>query len=340
VIFPVAGVTLDEFNAEKASYTQAIANTLDVNETQVSVNATELSERRRLVRRRLQGRGLEMVASVLANNGKEVASITQKAEAETFSTDLSENIENEGVIVSSEQIGPTTVTTQSVWTSAGTTQTWRSIPSSADGTQLAAVVLGGNIWTSADSGSTWSEDTSVGSTQQWYSITSSADGTLLVAVVRGGSIWTSADGGSTWSEDTSVGSPQDWVSVTSSAGGTQLAAVVLGGNIWTSADSGSTWSEDTSVGSTQQWVSIASSADGTRLVAAVFAGNIWLSADGGSIWIEDTSVGSTQSWAAAPSADSTQLAAVVNAGILAPKSKIKLDVFVAEVGFDVAGLFT
>ena len=52
VIFPVAGVTLDEFNAEKTSYTQAIANTLEVNETQVSVNATELSDIRLLARRR------------------------------------------------------------------------------------------------------------------------------------------------------------------------------------------------------------------------------------------------------------------------------------------------
>jgi hypothetical protein len=39
--------------------------------------------------------------------------------------------------------------------------------------------LNGNIWTSTDSGATWTEDTSVGATKQWYGVTSSCDGTKL-----------------------------------------------------------------------------------------------------------------------------------------------------------------
>ena len=52
----------------------------------------------------------------------------------------------------------------------GSTKDWFAITSSSDGTKLAAVAWNGNIWTSTDSGATWTEDTSVGST-----ITSGAD---------------------------------------------------------------------------------------------------------------------------------------------------------------------
>jgi hypothetical protein len=58
------------------------------------------------------------------------------------------------------------------------------------GAKLAATVFGGNIWTSTDSGATWTEDTSVGSTKDWHLITSSSDGTKLAATVFGGNIWT------------------------------------------------------------------------------------------------------------------------------------------------------
>ena len=101
------------------------------------------------------------------------------------------------------------------------------------GAKLAATVFGGNIWTSTDSGATWTEDTSVGSTKEWIGITSSSDGTKLAATVFEGNIWTSTDSGATWTEDTSVGSTKDWHLITSSSDGTKLAATVFGGNIWT-----------------------------------------------------------------------------------------------------------
>eukprot|EP00935_MAST-01C_sp_MAST-1C-sp1_P000969 g969.t1 len=116
-------------------------------------------------------------------------------------------------------------------TSVGAVKNWQSITMSADGTKQAAVVGGlgqhsgfdGNIWTSADSGGTWTEDTSVGATKSWYSITMSADGTKQAAVVSGGNIWTSADSGGTWTEDTSIGTTKDWTSITMSADGTKQA---------------------------------------------------------------------------------------------------------------------
>jgi photosystem II stability/assembly factor-like uncharacterized protein len=52
--------------------------------------------------------------------------------------------------------------------------------SSADGTKLAFGDNGGYIYTSTDSGATWTERTTMGS-NQWISIASSSDGTKLAA---------------------------------------------------------------------------------------------------------------------------------------------------------------
>ena len=68
-------------------------------------------------------------------------------------------------------------------------QAWNNrITSSSDGTKLAAVVYGGNIWTSTDSGETWTSRASRPDRAWWYGITSSSDGTKLAATVHGGDI--------------------------------------------------------------------------------------------------------------------------------------------------------
>jgi hypothetical protein len=66
---------------------------------------------------------------------------------------------------------------------------WGSVASSADGTHLVAVVDGGQIYTSANSGATWTAQAGAPSTS-WLSVASSSDGTHLVAVVDGGQIYT------------------------------------------------------------------------------------------------------------------------------------------------------
>jgi hypothetical protein len=196
----------------------------------------------------------------------------------------------------------------------GSSKDWYSITLSSDGTKLAAVGNAEKIWTSTDSGETWTEDSSIGN-QWWRSITSSSDGTKLAAVATSGYIYTSSDSGATWTRDTSVGGSKYWWGVTSSSDGTRLAAVAYLGNIWTSTDSGATWTEDASVGSTKSWASIASSSDGTKLAAVVEDGNIWTSTDSGATWTEDASVGSMKPWRGiASSSDGTKLAAVVEGG--------------------------
>jgi hypothetical protein len=189
------------------------------------------------------------------------------------------------------------------WTARESNRNWFAIASSADGTRLVAAVQNGQIYTSTDSGATW---TARDSNRFWYSVASSADGTSLVAVAYGGLIYFSTDSGSTW---TGRGLSRDWNSVASSADGTLLVVSVANGQIYTSTDSGATW---TARESNRNWSSIASSADGTRLVAAVQNGQIYTSTDSGATW---TVRESNRNWVfVASSADGTRLAAVVASG--------------------------
>src|SRR5437773_1755711 len=178
---------------------------------------------------------------------------------------------------------------------APTRKGWASVASSADGIKLVAAGRGNGsynealphpIYTSADSGMTWTQTSAPTNTTIWSSVASSANGTKLAAVGQsfdfntggrsGGQIYTSADSGMTWTQ-TSAPTNTIWSSVASSADGTKLVAVGpsfdfntaerIGGQIYTSTNSGATWMQ-TSAPSTI-WSSVASSADGTKLVAVI-----------------------------------------------------------------------
>jgi len=192
------------------------------------------------------------------------------------------------------------------WTARATTRNWTGIASSADGSKLVAVVSGGQIHTSTDSGVTW---TARDSNRSWSAVASSADGAKLVAVTYGGQIYTSTNSGITW---TARDSNRDWFVVASSADGTKLVAAVQNGQIYTSSNSGVNW---TARDSTRWWTGVASSADGTRLVACVGTaapGQIYTSGDSGVTW---TNRGSSEYWhGVASSADGSKLVAVVYGG--------------------------
>ena len=65
---------------------------------------------------------------------------------------------------------------------------WYSLASSADGTKLVAANLWDSIYTSTDSGVSW---TPRESSRNWFSVASSADGSKLVALDENGQIYTS-----------------------------------------------------------------------------------------------------------------------------------------------------
>ena len=140
----------------------------------------------------------------------------------------------------------------------------------------------GNIWTSADSGTTWTEQTGGGGSpppgQDWWGIASDATGERLAAVIDGGNIWLSTNSGVDWTEQTGAGKPTGslaWKDVASDSIGAVLVAVPESGNIWKSTNFGAIWLEDATVGTAENWRSVASNADGDQLAAVVFGGDVW-----------------------------------------------------------------
>ncbi len=191
----------------------------------------------------------------------------------------------------------------SVWNPqpAAGIRNWWQVTSSADGQKLAAVVDGGLIYTSADTGATW---TARQSSRSWQAIASSADGSKLVAVVAGDFIYTSTDSGATWTPRDTV---RQWSSVASSADGTKLVAGANNGKLYTSTDSGVTWTPRESI---RNWTSVASTPDGSKLIAVASSSQIYTSTDSGVTW---TPRESGRNWTcAAISANGARMAAVVD----------------------------
>ena len=220
-----------------------------------------------------------------------------------------------------------------------------AVATSADGTKLVAGAQtynnnganNGPIYTSADSGATWTA-TSAPTNYMWSSVASSSDGTRLVAsanstsqYLAGGGVQTynygpiviSTDSGASWRGS---GVPLwPWASVASSADGTVLAAAASAntagnwgyGQVFVSTNSGATWTRTTAP--LAGWSGIAASADGAQLVAVSWQdpfgnlGRIYLSTNSGFSWIPTGAP--SNSWSAvAASADGRKLAAASSAG--------------------------
>lgn len=193
---------------------------------------------------------------------------------------------------------------------------WHAVASSADGSKLVAVVYGGGIYTSTNSGATWLSN-SVPS-ENWYSVASSADGTRLAAVTfgSGAQIWNSTNSGATWNlTGAPSGSLQNYISIASSADGTKLVAAGASlptRYIYTSTDSGATWI--TTSAPNLSWYSVAASSDATKLVAVAWNNNIiYTSTDFGTNW-SPHAVPSNYWYSVSSSADGDKLVAVVNGG--------------------------
>jgi hypothetical protein len=155
--------------------------------------------------------------------------------------------------------------------------TWSCVASSADGTTLAAAVLGSSlprapVYVSTNSGATWAP-TACPPNMQCTALASSADGRELIVggfdgeTTGAGMLYTSTNSGNTWISN-SLPLFERWYGVASSADGARLVAVAQNyGGIFTSTNSGITWVSN-SLPNTPAWLSVASSADGTKLVAA------------------------------------------------------------------------
>ena len=196
---------------------------------------------------------------------------------------------------------------------------WSCVASSADGTKLVAAVgyipnnafPTGFLYTSTDSGVTWTKLGSLSSVNDlWSSVASSANGSTLVAAVYGTSVnagvYSSINAGANWT----FAAAQYASAVASSADGTKLVVTVANGagqGIYTSTNSGASWVQhNTSNG----WTAVTSSSDGSRLAATMGSGQIYISADSGVTW---TPTASSATWTAIDSsADGSLLAATYN----------------------------
>ncbi|MAR49516.1 MAG: hypothetical protein CML42_00145 [Rhodobacteraceae bacterium] len=102
-----------------------------------------------------------------------------------------------------------------------------------DGTKMAAteITVGskGNIWTSSDSGATWTER-SVGSTQQWRDIAISGTTIAATTYFEIKHVWVSDDGGVSWTGTDGLSNKLHGIIVSNTG---SIVAVAQGGNVWT-----------------------------------------------------------------------------------------------------------
>ncbi|MEI6238293.1 MAG: hypothetical protein WCP15_02015, partial [bacterium] len=196
--------------------------------------------------------------------------------------------------------------TSGTWEAKDETRNWFALTSSSNGMKLAAVVIGGNIYTSADGGLNWSPR---GPSNGWYGIASSADGSKLIAVGNY-ALYISSDSGDSW---TPRGSYLNWFGAASSADGQRLYATDYSGKIYRSSDYGVTW-EVAGNSPLGQWSAIDCSSDGMKLVATPQGGHIYTSSDYGNTWSASPSSPSGNWQSVTSSADGSKLVAVANGG--------------------------
>jgi hypothetical protein len=198
---------------------------------------------------------------------------------------------------------PARVALSQVWqvTAAPTNALWSGVACSSNAAKIVATFAYGQIYTSTDSGASW---TAREADRPWQAVASSADGVNVCAVPSGGTsrIYVSTNSGVDWAPR----GPTNlyWTSVASSADGTRLVAGVSNGQLYTSADSGLTWVPRES---SRNWAGVASSHDGSRLVAVAGSGQIYTSANFGTNWTPRES--NRAWWGVASSADGSNLLA-------------------------------
>jgi photosystem II stability/assembly factor-like uncharacterized protein len=162
-----------------------------------------------------------------------------------------------------------------------------------DGTKLVAVesttvygetnspYFAGGIYTSTDSGTTWTLQTNPPSAY-WTSIVSSPDGNRLAAAAAFGTVYLSTDAGINWMA-TDLPTNFLWQSIAGSTDGSKLIVAGDPGPIYVSTNSGATWT-NTDAPSTN-WFSVAASVDGTKFAAASFQDGLFLSTNSGANWL-------------------------------------------------------
>ena len=156
---------------------------------------------------------------------------------------------------------------------------WTALTSTTNSTRLFGLVQALTIYTSVDSGVTWTTIPTAPAVG-YNCIASNANGTRIITGTYGNFLYISTDSGTTW---TARGTSQYWGGVASNADGTVFAAGVSYGVMYISINSGVTWTARTT--GNLQWASIAMSEDGVKMVAGASNGRLWTSNNTGTTWV-------------------------------------------------------
>jgi len=151
----------------------------------------------------------------------------------------------------------------------------------------------GYLYTSTDSGVTWTQRTSPG-TQQWYGLAISGNGSIMYAAAGyADNVYKSTDSGATWSQISSLGLGL-WRGITCSSDGQIVATMSASGSRYVSYSSngGTTWS--TTPTSPGLFESMACSGSGQIMFGTVGSDQIKVSTDFGATWAATSSP--TTSW--------------------------------------------
>jgi hypothetical protein len=216
------------------------------------------------------------------------------------------------------------VTTSSVWTSVGPTKGWKSIAGSYSGSYLASVIgdVNGNgsrqgyVWTSTNSGISWTEQTGsgIGISPNIHGIVTSFDGMrqMFVAGYNANPLFLSSNAGQTWTLPTiggtyiipNLGSSYNYGAMNSN--GSIITVTSNNSSMYRSIDGGSTWTYLSNLGANASWP-MSMSANGNVIVSQRNGSNINLSTNSGSSW---TNVGnSVQYWQFALSSNGSMILA-------------------------------
>jgi photosystem II stability/assembly factor-like uncharacterized protein len=183
------------------------------------------------------------------------------------------------------------------------TGNWNGIALSLDASKMYTQLFGGDVYSSANTGVTWTDRTAAGA-RFWVIGGCSDDGATVYMCEQWGFIYKSTDSGATWARLTGAGLPLGglaaWNQVACSSNGASVVAIVgsvAQGYIYVSHDGGDTWSAATAPGK-QTWAIGTISGDGTKI--AVFStpfsysgapsddGLVHVSTDGGTTWTTAT----------------------------------------------------
>ncbi len=182
---------------------------------------------------------------------------------------------------------PSANAAQLTWTAPASTPSasWHALAMSADGTKIVGAVYGGHIWTSNDSGATWSDRSGPGN-QNWLAVAVTESNNIIYGAFTTGSnsggVYKSTDFGANWTL-TSAPTNCSYIGVaTTGTTNVSVACTGTGGGIYSNTAAGvgasNTWTLSSGT-SGLGWTDLRSSSNGTKLIASAWAGGIYVASD-------------------------------------------------------------